>query len=170
MKTPAFVLSLAFVIASASAQAPAVSKIEGAFGKKLGDALQVEGETPVRGPEGLQYIVMFSPAEGYPGLTQFAVCVTPYSHVIFKVDASGTLATPAAVENLRRTLELKYGSFVRLSDDGATVRWKFTDGLRSIVMRATGVQVSVIYIDDSLAAAARIESTTGAPAADGKGL
>lgn len=90
--------------------------------------------------------------------------------MIFKVEASGTLATPAAVENLRRTLALKYGPFVRLSDDGETVRWKFTDGLRSIVMRATGNVVSVIYIDDGLAATARIESTTGAPAVDGKSL
>ena len=170
MKTPSFVLSLALAIASASAQVPADSKIEGAFGKKLGDAVVVGAERLVRGPEGLQYIVTFSPAEGYPGLDRFAISVTAYSHVVFKVEASGTLPTPAAVENLRRTLELKYGPFVRLSDDGATVRWKFTDGLRSIVMRVTDGQVSVIYIDDSLAATARIESTTGAPAADGKGL
>lgn len=64
MKMPLLALSLALGIASASAQAPIDSKIEGAFGKKLGDTVLVGGETLAQGPEGLHYIVMFSPAEG----------------------------------------------------------------------------------------------------------
>jgi hypothetical protein len=170
MKSRIVALSLMLAAAPAFAQTPAVSKIEGAFGKKLGDAVDVGAERLVRGVEGLQYIVTFTPAEGYPGLNRFAICVTPYSHVTFKVDVSGTLPTPAAVENLRRTLELKYGPFVRLSDNGDTVRWKFTDGERSIVLLVTDHAVTVYYIDDGLAATARIESTTGAAAIDGKGL
>jgi hypothetical protein len=152
------------------AQSPVASKIEGAFGKKLGDLVDVGAERLVRGPEGLQYIVNFVPADGYPGLSTFAIGVTPYSHKTFKVEASGTLPTAAAVDNLRRTLELKYGRFVRIDGPAGIVRWKFSDGERSILLTDANHLVRLFYVDDSLAATARIESTTGAAAADGKSL
>jgi hypothetical protein len=170
MKKRALALALLASISSLSAQVPTASKIDGAFGRKLGDSVEVTGQTMIRGLEGLQYVVRFVPAEGYPGLSNFAICVTPYSHVIFKVEASGTLATVGDVENLRRTLELKYGPFLRLENIGNTARWKFADGERSIWLRVTDRNVTVSYVDDSLAARARLESTTGTTAADGKTL
>jgi hypothetical protein len=170
MKTRTLALTSILVAASASAQAPVASRIDGAFGKKLGDLVDVGGEKLVRGPEGLQYAVVFVPTEGYPGLSTFAVSITPYSHKIFRVEASGTLPTAAAVENLRRTLELKYGPFVRFEDSATAARWKFADGERSIVLTVADRLVRLFYTDDSLAAAARIESTTGAAAAEGKSL
>jgi hypothetical protein len=170
MKTWALAIGLVLTVVMTMAQAPLVSKIDGAFGKKLGDQVDVGAERLVRGPEGLQYVVTFVPAEGYPGLSTFAVGVTPYSHKIFKVEASGTFPTAAAVDNLRRTLELKYGPFIRIEDPTGIVRWKFSDGERSILLSDANLLVKLFYIDDSLAAAARIESTTGAAATDGKGL
>ncbi len=170
MKTWALTIGLGLTMAMTMAQTPLASKIDGAFGKKLGEPVEVGAERLVRGPEGLQYSVTFVPAEGYPGLSNFAVGVTPYSHKIFKVEASGTFPTPAAVDNLRRTLELKYGPFVRIEDPTGVVRWKFSDGERSILLANANGLVKLFYIDDSLAAAARIESTTGAAASEGKGL
>ena len=163
-------IGLALIAATASAQAPVASKIDGAFGRKLGDPVEVAGQTMIRGPEGLQFVVRFVPLEGYPGLSNFAVSVTPYSHLILKVEAGGTLPTVGDVENLRRTLELKYGPFLRLENIGDTARWKFADGERSIWLRVTDRNVTISYVDDSLAARARLESTTGTAAADGKTL
>jgi hypothetical protein len=170
MNTWALAMGLGLSVALTMAQTPLVSKIDGAFGKRLGDPVEVGAERLVRGPDGLQYAVTFVPAEGYPGLSTFAVGVTPYSHKIFKVEASGTFPTAAAVDNLRRTLELKYGPFLRMEDAAGVVRWKFSDGERSILLSDANLSVKLFYIDDSLAAAARIESTTGAAATDGKGL
>lgn len=78
---PGLLLSL-LLVAVAAAQ----ERIEGAFGQKLGAVFDPQGAPP---EQGMENTYRFPPAAPFEGLTNYSVVVTPKTHRIAAINASG---------------------------------------------------------------------------------
>ncbi|HHH36663.1 MAG TPA: hypothetical protein ENK48_07530 [Gammaproteobacteria bacterium] len=144
--------------------AMAADAIEGAFGIRLGEPLDVSGlkriETASHDEGGEVYA--FTPEHPYPPLDEYTVVVGPVSHRVYSIRAVGTVKNRTVcreeLANLERVLSRKYG---RKNPDPAArmtgaSRISFGRGARRITASCAGLvlnyKLQLVYYDKAVAA------------------
>jgi len=84
---------------------------DGAFGRKFGELVSAGLSEIQQGPRSAYRSATFTPEKPYPGLDVYEVHVTPQSHRIFEIVASGTLPSEEAVATTLAGLDMKFGPF-----------------------------------------------------------
>jgi len=145
------------------AGAPAVEPIEGAFGKKFGEKFSSRVSEIQQGTRGPLRTASFTPEKPYPGLDVYSVSVTPVSHRVFEITASGTLLSVDAVKALLSMLEDKFGPFTTENRrDGNALAYANRAGGKIVQLTVrNGNQVVLTFRDGALTAAAREEGAVG---------
>ena len=129
-------------------------KIEGAFGKKLGDVFDPASAI---GTLGSWYRI--SSTNGFRSFTRYYVMITPTTKRIYCITASGIAENPSSVMKekalIMEILEQKYGPRVvrtkkdELIDPHGDANW-IRQGARSIHLKTSGVAGTfVIYYSDN---------------------
>jgi hypothetical protein len=154
-------------------------EISGAFGIKLGDVVDpasanVVGTTKDGTP---QY--QFTPVNGLSSLTDYYVLITPETHKIFAVCASGSFDSPELAKNeqavIMHLLVAKYGPIGEQAPDDIVDNTqhivKDSRGVLTMVIGFTTATLSLQYIDLHLAQVAQSERIdTEAKKTDAGGL
>jgi hypothetical protein len=151
----AFLLGMPF-FCSPSARA-AENHISGDFGMQLGEVFK-PGESPP-GPvfEGFP-LYPFQPAKENPALREYFVQMTPVSHRIFRIRATGPAANPAAcsrqqdqlLEALKDNLKTPKMETVEAPDFTIKV---LTEGTRNVTVKCSalsGGSLEIQYTDNEL--------------------
>ena len=142
---------------------------DGAFGRKFGELVSAGLSEIQQGPRSSYRSATFTPDKPYPGLDAYEVHVTPQSHRIFEIVASGTLSSDEAVATLLAGLDMKFGPFspdkrvnqtnpaYARRDNGRIVHFEIFPGRR----------VVLTFRDGEMTGAARAEGAAGKAAESG---
>lgn len=150
--------TIALMVFAAALSSVAAEKIEGAFGKKLGDAFDpAEAIGQSKLTDGTP-MYQFSPTNAFRSFSKYYVLVTPTSHRIFCIWASGSVESTEIAKKeqavIMELLQTKYGGkekegvFENLSD----VK-RIDQGKRDITSKISGftdITIDLRYYDRTL--------------------
>ncbi len=163
--------------------AVAGNAIEGAFGIRLGEPLDVSGmkrlEAEERGEKGEVYA--FTPDHPYPPLDEYTVVVGPVTKRVYSIRAEGSVKNRTVcreeLARLEKVLGRKYGSrhrnpAVRMADASQI---SFGEGARRITASCSGLvlnyKLRLVYHDKEVAAEKKAhEQEKAAESRDTSGL
>lgn len=156
----AAIASIVF-LSAASAQ----EKIESAFGLKLGDVFDISQATGKTQTKGGNPIYDFKPKNPVSGLTIYRVMVTPTTHKICLIGATGSAATTSEAKAkqavIMSLLNKKYGeSAPPKIGDAFSDSKRITQGTRVVETNVSGIleaMLTLTYCDAELATLAEKE-------------
>ena len=148
-----------------AAPAPQYAKIEGAFGEKLGDEFNPDSATDTNSLSDGTLIYEFSPPANFRSFDHYYVMITPQSHKIYGIVASGSFDNTDKARNeqavVMEILKEKYGpeDAQGVADAVDNVE-RITQGTRLVTTKVSGLtdgRLDLRYFDSDLVQTAEQE-------------